>query len=169
MKVAGRAGPLTLNTLVLGSCLHDGGKTFRPISGRTHVDFHAFWIDPKDPNRMWQGQDGGIAVSYDRGEHWEYVNNIPVGQFYQVAADNRQPFYWVHGGLQDNGGWTGPSRTREPAGILNDDWRMVEPPRKLMRLYHGEGPRWKKAAEIVSGRPAGRAAHRHRDRGFLPR
>ena len=103
----------------------DGGRTFRPISGKTHVDFHALWIDPKDPNRMWQGQDGGIAVSYDRGEHWEYVNNIPIGQFYQVAVDNRQPFYYVHGGLQDNGGWTGPSRTREPAGILNDDWRMV--------------------------------------------
>ena len=37
----------------------------------------------------------------------------------------RLPFYYVMGGLQDNGSWTGPSRTREPAGILNDDWRMV--------------------------------------------
>jgi photosystem II stability/assembly factor-like uncharacterized protein len=27
--------------------------------------------------------------------------------------------------MQDNGMWTGPSRTREPAGIFNDDWRMV--------------------------------------------
>ncbi|MEN3331550.1 MAG: hypothetical protein V7641_915 [Blastocatellia bacterium] len=118
----------------------DGGKTFRPISGRTHVDFHAFWIDPKDPNRMWQGQDGGIAVSYDRGEHWEYVNNLPIGQFYQVAADNRQPFYYVHGGLQDNGGWTGPSRTREPAGILNDDWRMVNFGDGFFVLNHADDP-----------------------------
>jgi len=118
----------------------DGGKTFRPISGRTHVDFHAFWIDPKDPNRMWQGQDGGIAVSYDRGDHWEYVNNIPIGQFYQVAADNRQPFYYLHGGLQDNGGWTGPSRTREPAGILNDDWRMVNFGDGFFVLNHADDP-----------------------------
>lgn len=103
----------------------DGGRTFRRISQRTHVDYHALWIDPLNPRRMWQGQDGGIAVSYDRGETWEYVNNIPLGQFYQISADNRQPFYWVSGGLQDNGAWTGPSRTREPAGILNDDWRMV--------------------------------------------
>ncbi len=103
----------------------DGGKTFRRISPRTHVDFHTLWIDPKNPSRMWQGQDGGIAVSYDRGENWEYVNNMPLGQFYQIHADNRQPFYYVSGGLQDNGSWTGPSRTREPAGILNDDWRMI--------------------------------------------
>jgi photosystem II stability/assembly factor-like uncharacterized protein len=103
----------------------DGGKTFRSITGRTHIDYHALWIDPKNPKRMWQGQDGGIAVSQDAGESWEYVNNIPLGQFYQIHADNRLPFYNVMGGLQDNGAWTGPSRTREPAGIMNDDWRMI--------------------------------------------
>jgi photosystem II stability/assembly factor-like uncharacterized protein len=103
----------------------DGGRNFRNITGRTHIDYHSLWIDPQNPKRLWQGQDGGIAVSYDAGNSWEYVNNIPLGQFYQVYADNRQPFYNVMGGLQDNGGWTGPSRTREPAGIMNDDWRMV--------------------------------------------
>jgi photosystem II stability/assembly factor-like uncharacterized protein len=103
----------------------DGGKTFRSITGRTHIDFHALWIDPKNPKRIWHGQDGGIGVSYDGGESWEAVYNIPLGQFYQIHADNRLPFYYVMGGLQDNGSWTGPSRTREPAGIMNDDWRMV--------------------------------------------
>jgi len=103
----------------------DGGRTFRRLAARIHSDYHALWIDPTNPSRMWMGNDGGIAVSYDRGETWEYVNNIPLGQFYQVHADNRLPFYWVSGGLQDNGTWAGPSRTREPAGILNDDWIMV--------------------------------------------
>jgi photosystem II stability/assembly factor-like uncharacterized protein len=103
----------------------DGGKTFRSITGRTHIDFHAFWQDAKNPKRMWVGEDGGIAVSYDGGENWEPVYNIPLGQFYQIHADNRLPFYYVMGGLQDNGAWSGPSRTREPAGIMNDDWRMV--------------------------------------------
>jgi photosystem II stability/assembly factor-like uncharacterized protein len=103
----------------------DGGRTFRSITGRTHIDYHALWLDPKNPKRMWHGQDGGIAVTYDGGETWEAVYNIPLGQFYQVHADNHQPFYNVMGGLQDNGSWTGPSRTREPAGIMNDDWRMV--------------------------------------------
>ena len=103
----------------------DGGKTFRSITSRSHIDFHALWLDPKNPKRMWHGQDGGIGVSYDGGESWEAVYNIPLGQFYQIYADNRLPFYYVMGGLQDNGSWSGPSRTREPAGILNDDWRMV--------------------------------------------
>jgi photosystem II stability/assembly factor-like uncharacterized protein len=103
----------------------DGGKTFRSITGRTHIDYHAFWLDPKKPKRIWVGEDGGIAVTYDGGETWEPVYNIPLGQPYQVHADNRQPFYNIMGGLQDNGSWAGPARTREPAGIMNDDWRMV--------------------------------------------
>jgi photosystem II stability/assembly factor-like uncharacterized protein len=103
----------------------DGGKTFKSITGRTHIDYHAFWQDPKNPKRIWVGQDGGVAVTYDGGENWEPVYNMPIGQFYQVHADNRQPFYYLMGGLQDNGAWTGPSRTREPSGIMNDDWRMV--------------------------------------------
>ena len=118
----------------------DGGKTFRAITGRTHIDYHALWMDPKNPKRMWQGQDGGIAVSYDAGETWEYVNNIPLGQFYQIYADNRLPFYYVMGGLQDNGAWTGPSRTREPAGIMNDDWRMVSFGDGFYVINHADDP-----------------------------
>ncbi len=103
----------------------DGGKSWRRISQSTHVDYHSLWIDPKNPRRMWQGQDGGVAVSYDRGERWEPIRSLPIGQFYQVFYDHRQPFYYLGGGLQDNGTWFGPSRTREPAGILADDWRMM--------------------------------------------
>ncbi len=103
----------------------DGGKSFKSITGKVHIDYHAFWQDAKNPIRIWVGQDGGIAVTYDGGETWESVYNMPLGQFYQIHADNRSPFYYVMGGLQDNGAWTGPSRTREPAGIMNDDWRMV--------------------------------------------
>lgn len=117
----------------------DGGRTFSPISRATHIDFHALWIDPKNPNRMWQGQDGGIAVTND-GKAWEYVNNIPLGQFYQVFADNRAPFYNLTGGLQDNGTWTGPSRTREPAGILNDDWRMISFGDGFYAISHPDNP-----------------------------
>ncbi|MEZ5332061.1 MAG: glycosyl hydrolase [Thermoanaerobaculia bacterium] len=103
----------------------DGGREFERISPSTHVDFHALWIDPTNPNRLWQGQDGGVAVSYDRGRTWEPIRNLPIAQFYQVYADDREPFYYLGGGLQDNGTWYGPSATREPAGILEDDWRMM--------------------------------------------
>jgi photosystem II stability/assembly factor-like uncharacterized protein len=118
----------------------DGGKTFRSITGRTHIDYHALWLDPKNPKRMWHGQDGGIAVTYDGGETWEAVYNIPLGQFYQIHADNRTPFYYIMGGLQDNGSWTGPSRTREPAGIMNDDWRMVSFGDGFYMINHPDDP-----------------------------
>ena len=118
----------------------DGGRTYRPIAPNIHIDYHAMWIDPQNPKRMWTGQDGGVAVSHDQGENWEYVNNIPLGQFYHVFADNRQPFYYVMGGLQDNGSWSGPSRNREPAGILNDDWRMVSFGDGFKTINHADDP-----------------------------
>lgn len=119
----------------------DGGKTFKRISPRTHVDYHALWIDPENPGRIWQGQDGGIAVTYDRGQTWEYVNNIPVGQFYQICADNRELFYYIGGGLQDNGTWYGPSRTKEGFfGILNEDWRTVSGGDGFHIVVHPDNP-----------------------------
>jgi len=118
----------------------DGGRTFRNVTGRQHVDFHALWIDAKQPRRVWAGQDGGATVTYDGGESWEYVNNAAWGQFYQIHADNRQPFYYVMGGLQDNGTWTGPSRTREPVGIQNDDWRMISFGDGFYVLNHPDDP-----------------------------
>jgi photosystem II stability/assembly factor-like uncharacterized protein len=117
----------------------DGGRAFQRISPTTHIDFHALWIDPKNPKRMWQGQDGGVAVTSD-GVSWEYVNNFPAGQFYQVFADNAAPFYNLSGGLQDNGTWVGPSRNREPVGILNDDWRMISFGDGFFAIAHPDNP-----------------------------
>ncbi len=81
-----------------------------------HSDYHALWIDPADPARMWQGHDGGAGVSYNGGKTWEFIDVLPLGQFYSIFADNREPFYYVGGGLQDNATWYGPSRTGEPFG-----------------------------------------------------
>lgn len=103
----------------------DGGKNFETFSQSTHVDYHSLWIDPEDPSRMWQGQDGGIAVSYNAGDSWEPIRNLPLAQFYQIYVDDREPFYYTGGGLQDNGTWIGPSRTKEFAGILPDLWNMI--------------------------------------------
>ncbi len=102
----------------------DGGKTWNTVQGIPHSDHHAIWIDPKDGKHLLIGNDGGIDVSYDRGETWEYVNTVPVGQFYAVSADLRKPYY-ICGGLQDNGSWCGPSATRSANGILNSDWFRV--------------------------------------------
>jgi photosystem II stability/assembly factor-like uncharacterized protein len=102
----------------------DGGKTFQTVQGVAHSDHHALWIDPKDGRHLLLGNDGGLDVSYDRGETWEFVNTFAVGQFYAISADMRKP-YWVCGGLQDNGSFCGPSATRSSNGILNSDWFRV--------------------------------------------
>src|SRR5262249_39828971 len=71
---------------------------------------------------------------------WDYINNIPLGQIYHVHADNRLPFYYVSGGFQDNGGWMGPGHTREPAGILNDNWAMVNFGDGFWVINHADDP-----------------------------
>jgi hypothetical protein len=102
----------------------DGGRTFRTVQGIAHSDHHAFWIDPRNSRHLIIGNDGGLDVSYDQAETWDFINVMAVGQFYAISADMRKP-YWVCGGLQDNGSWCGPSATRSTNGILNSDWFRV--------------------------------------------
>lgn len=101
----------------------DGGRTFNRVPGKNrHVDDHALYIDPDNTDYLLVGCDGGIYESFDRGENWSHKGNLPVTQFYRVAVDNAEPFYYVYGGTQDNNTLGGPSRTRSPAGIANEDW-----------------------------------------------
>jgi photosystem II stability/assembly factor-like uncharacterized protein len=106
-----------------GQLSTDGGKTWRGMTA-SHTDSHAFWINPKDPRNVVVGHDGGFDISNDGGLDWDYHNDIAVGQFYQVSADMRRP-YWVCGGLQDNNAWCGPSALRSTGGAVNTDWFTV--------------------------------------------
>jgi photosystem II stability/assembly factor-like uncharacterized protein len=102
----------------------DGGKTFQPMTGPSHGDHHALWINPRNSNHLIIGNDGGIDASYDQGQTWEEMATQATGQFYAISADMRKPYY-VCGGLQDNGSWCGPSALRTGTGILNTDWFRV--------------------------------------------
>jgi len=101
----------------------DGGKTVRTAAVGVHVDHHAQWIDPKDPDRFITGNDGGIAITFDRGGNYIYPNTVPISQFYAVSYDMGVP-YRVCGGLQDNYSWCGPSR-KSGGNITNHDWFSV--------------------------------------------
>jgi photosystem II stability/assembly factor-like uncharacterized protein len=82
--------------------------------------WHAIWLDPHNKKRFWIGSDGGIALTHDDGETYLRFENLNVTQYYDVAVDNREP-YWVCGGLQDAGSSCGPSATRATA-IYTSDW-----------------------------------------------
>ncbi len=101
----------------------DGGKKWKRLGQKQrHVDDHALWIDPKNTNHLLIGGDGGIYESYDHGANWHHKPNLPVTQYYRVSIDNSKPFYYVHGGTQDNNSMGGPSRTISADGITNADW-----------------------------------------------
>ncbi len=77
-----------------------------------------------NPRQLIIGNDGGIAISSDRGETWRFVRNLPLSQFYHIAVDNDDPYH-VYGGLQDNGSWRGPAEVWENGGIRNLHWQEV--------------------------------------------
>ena len=97
----------------------DGGKTARTATNGIHVDHHAMWIDPNDPEHILVGDDGGVSQSWDRGGNFEFLNTLPFGQFYAVSYDFAVP-YNICGGAQDNGTWCGPSRRRSQ--VPNSYW-----------------------------------------------
>jgi photosystem II stability/assembly factor-like uncharacterized protein len=104
----------------------DGGKTIATdVAEPIHDDVHAIWINPSNPHHVLIGNDGGLAVSYDRAKTWAFLPNLPVGLFYHVSYDLAIPFN-VCGGMQDNYNWCGPSAVRGAVGIANYHWSTLQ-------------------------------------------
>jgi photosystem II stability/assembly factor-like uncharacterized protein len=78
----------------------DGGKTFTLLPARGG-DHHGLWIDPQNPNRIANANDGGASISIDGGKTWTTQNNQPTGQFYHVSVDNAFPYH-IYGAQQDS-------------------------------------------------------------------
>jgi len=96
----------------------DAGKTFEIVT-IPHGDNHDLWIDPKDHDRMIEGNDGGATVTFNGGRSWSTIYNQPTGEFYHVTTDTRVP-YRVYGAQQDNTTISIPSRSTL-ASIMRED------------------------------------------------
>ncbi len=109
-----------LNTGVYRS--NDGGKTFSRVRA-PHGDNHGLWIDPNNPKRLINGNDGGATVSIDGGATWTSLYNQPTAQFYHVVTDNRFPYY-IYGAQQDNS-TVGIASASPDGAIDRPDWYDV--------------------------------------------
>ena len=122
-----RVDPTDENRIyVLGTSFwisEDGGANFerQRFHSGVHVDHHALWIDPENGKHLILGNDGGIYVTHDRTKQWDHHSHVAIGQFYHVTTDHAE-LYKVYGGLQDNGSWGAPNRTRGFEGTVNSDW-----------------------------------------------
>ncbi len=124
-----------LRIWLLGASMYyseDGGRTWdadliaRSIREKraVHGDHHALWINPHNSNHMVLGSDGGVYLSYDRGNKWVFRDNLPIGQIYELGFDMSTP-YNIGAGLQDNGTWYGPSAAWFRPRITTDEWFKI--------------------------------------------
>ncbi len=97
----------------------DGGKSFELLGGNVahlvpsaasglHLDHCEMWINPKIPNHILLGSDGGLYQSFDKGKNWTHFNNIPTGEFYDIELSRGSP-YTIYAGAQDNATVYGPA------------------------------------------------------------
>ncbi|MFK7743316.1 MAG: hypothetical protein AB8H80_23575 [Planctomycetota bacterium] len=102
----------------------DGGKRWRRRF-TPHGDNHEIWIHPENPELMVQCNDGGANVTTDGGSTWSRQDNQPTAELYQIAVDDRFP-YWLYAGQQDNSTIRVPSRPPHPApGGTTSFWESV--------------------------------------------
>jgi len=91
----------------------DGGHTFPKAIQLPHGDNHDLWIDPTDPLRLAEADDGGGTISVDGGVTWTN-EDFPTAQLYHIIATNDFPYH-VAGAQQDN----------TTIAVPSEDWRHV--------------------------------------------
>ncbi|MBN2173608.1 MAG: T9SS type A sorting domain-containing protein [Bacteroidales bacterium] len=95
-----------------------GGSSWSNVSSYyVHVDQHELFIHPMNNNFIVLGNDGGLYTSQNAGNSWNWINNLPITQFYTCEIDNQYPNR-LYGGTQDNG------TNRTMTGYL-DDWENI--------------------------------------------
>ena len=118
----------------------DGGKTWERITG-THGDFHDLWINPNNAKNLCIANDGGAAISFNRGESWSTQANMPTAQFYRVTVDNVFP-YRIYGGQQDNSSVRIAHRELNSGGIYEQSWTYSAGGESAFLAFDPDDPRY---------------------------
>lgn len=116
----------------------DGGRTFTQVEVG-HGDTHDLWINPREPDRMILGDDGGAEITSNAGESWTTLMNQPTAQFYRVIADAQFPYH-LYSGQQDNSA-IGIANAA-PGGIGRDDFYSVSGCETAYLAFDPEDPRY---------------------------
>ena len=118
---------------------NDGGKTWETLSG-THGDYHDLWINPENSNNFIISNDGGSAITFDKGKSWSTQSNLPTGQFYRINVDNQFP-YRIYGGQQDNSSVSIASRELGAGGITTASWTASAGGESAFLAFDPDNPR----------------------------
>jgi photosystem II stability/assembly factor-like uncharacterized protein len=137
----------------------DGGRTFTDVT-MPHGDNHDLWIDPGNPRRMIQGNDGGACVTFNGGDSWSTIYNQPTSQFYRMDADNEYP-YRVYATQQDNSAISTPSRNFEKGAIVFADSYFVGSSESGQVAVHPDDSKIVFSGAIGSSSGGGDSLHRY--------
>jgi photosystem II stability/assembly factor-like uncharacterized protein len=118
----------------------DGGKTWEDISG-THGDYHNLWINPTNSNNMIVADDGGAAISFNKGKSWSSQNIYPTAQFYRINVDNLFP-YNIYAGQQDNSSVKIAHRELGSGGISTNSWTYSAGGESAFLAFNPDDPRY---------------------------
>jgi photosystem II stability/assembly factor-like uncharacterized protein len=118
----------------------DGGKTWETLSG-THGDYHDLWINPDNPDNFVISNDGGAAITFDKGRSWSTQSNMPTAQFYRINVDNQFP-YRIYGGQQDNTSVVIASRELGGSGISPASWTASAGGESAFLAFDPDNPRF---------------------------
>ena len=138
---------------------NDGGLNWTEIS-TPHGDNHDIWIDPKNTDRMIEGNDGGACVSLNGGDTWSSIDNQPTAQFYRMTSDNQFP-YKVYATQQDNSAISTPSRSVDKGAITFAESQFVGSSESGQIAVHPDNPNVIFSGGIGSYRGGGGILLRH--------
>lgn len=119
---------------------NDGGRTWETLSG-THGDYHDLWINPDNPNNFVISNDGGAAITFNKGRTWSVQSNMPTAQIYRINVDNQFP-YRIYGGQQDNTSVSIASREFGSSGITTASWTASAGGESAFLAFNPDDPKY---------------------------